>query len=315
MTRLPPVSIYIVTYLTSDQRCQVLRDTCEWALAQRYPDFEVVVSDNGGSHSAEEALESIDDPRLKVFSNKENEGFTGNINRCLKYCSYDIIKPMCDDDLIHVDFLSHTVPLIDDNTLVVVDVEKFTIGKDPLEIEGRIEPPLTVNERLPGYGRDMWRIPYSSSSIPSAILFTRKLYQRLGGYDSMTVNSDLDFFIEACLCNRIVHVGHILCYVGIWEGSLTEEMLEKPFFYPYEKLYTKFRILHCVSLSRAEDRWLRMHLLKELLWQSLRPLKHINEARYREGCREFYQRFCKLWRQRADEFGRDRICLEPKDPS
>ena len=78
----------------------MLLRTCEVALEQNYPDFEVVVSDNGGEFSAEGALASIDDPRLKIYRNEENVGFSGNMNRCLELCQYDIIKPCCDDDLI-----------------------------------------------------------------------------------------------------------------------------------------------------------------------------------------------------------------------
>ncbi|HEY5652868.1 MAG TPA: glycosyltransferase, partial [Pontiella sp.] len=74
MANLPAVSIYIVTYLESTERGAVLKRTCESALAQRYPNFEVVVSDNAGTIQASDMLSSLDDARLKVIRNEKNLG-------------------------------------------------------------------------------------------------------------------------------------------------------------------------------------------------------------------------------------------------
>ncbi len=294
MNRQPPVSIFIVTYLTSEERGAVLRRTCEAALAQRYPEFEVVVSENPGPVQAGDALASITDPRLRVVRSEENEGFVGNANRCVKLCRYDTIKMLCDDDLMHPDYLAQTVPLVDDDTLVVVDVQKFNIGDDPAELSERLEQPLDFERRTSGYGNDLWNLSYAPSSIPSATLFTRALFERLGEFDKNTVTADWDFFIEVGLHGNIVHVKHPLCYVGVWPGSLTEEMLAKPFFYPSQGLYTKFRVLHRKKLTVIQKSMLLGHLLKEFLWQSLRPMRKIHRTAYHSGYRDYAGRFLKL---------------------
>ncbi len=303
MKNQPAVSIFIVTYLTGEERCGVLRRTCEVALAQNYENFEVVVSDNGGSHSAVEALSSIQDPRLKVFAHTENVGFAGNINRCLEHCSHDIIKPLCDDDLIHPDFLVHTVPLVDDETYVVADVEKFLFGSDPEGLgQSNLEPPSTET-RGAGYGLDIWHLSYSACSIPSAIIYTRGLFRSLGGFDDKTITADWDFFIETCLYKKVIHVQRTLCYVGVWEGSLTEEMLERPFFYPQAGLYTKIRVLRCKRLPPGRRAGLLLELLKGLFWQGLRPLKRLNSKAHRSGYWNYLRRFFTLMFQKKENFG------------
>jgi len=294
MKNQPAVSIYIVTYLNSEERGQILKRTCEAALAQRYPEFEVVVSDNHSDFSVRTALESINDPRLKVCENEENAGFTGNMNRCLKHCSYNIIKPLCDDDLIHPDFLACTVPLMDDDLLVVADVEKYRIGQEPESLSVAVEAPPDNEVRESGYGLDMWDLPYSADCIPSATLFSRSLFERLGGYDSNTVISDWDFFIEVCLHGRVTHVAKTLCFVGVWAGSLTEEMEGSPFFFPLEGLYTKFRVYHHKALPPADRRALRRMLFCELVVQTLRALKQIGNKAYRTGFRDYRRRFFQL---------------------
>jgi glycosyltransferase involved in cell wall biosynthesis len=303
MKNQPAVSIFIVTYLTSEERCNVLRRTCEVALAQNYENFEVVVSDNGGSHSAVEALSIIQDPRLKVFPHEENVGFAGNINRCLEHCAHDIIKPLCDDDLIHPDFLATTVPLVDDETFVVADVEKFVFGSEPEGMNLPAEGVPPTEQRAAGYRPDIWRLSFSASSIPSAIIYTRNLFRFLGGFDGKTITADWDFFIEACLYKKVVHVQQTLCYVGVWGGSLTEEMLERPFFYPQAGLYTKIRVLRCKRLPLRQRGGLLLELLKGLFLQSLRPLKRLDSKAHRSGYWNYLQRFFTLMFQKKKNFG------------
>jgi len=307
--KTPPISIYIITYLNSKERGEVLRHTCERALMQRYPNFEVVVSDNGGSCSAADALASIGDPRLRVCANKENAGFTGNVNRCLEHCSFDIIKLLCDDDLIHPDFLAAMVPFVDDNTLVVAGVRKFLFGEDPAELDANVGFPVSFETRNPGYGHDIWYLPYTSSCIPSATLFTRSLFQKLGGYDRNTVTSDWDFFVEACLYAKVVHVHPTLCFVGVWGGSLTEEMMGTPYFYPRESLYTKFRVLHCKSLPMSRRFRISFMVFKEFIWQGLRPFKHPLSKTYWLGFFEYVQYQFKLMFRKKREFG-----VRPQNP-
>jgi glycosyltransferase involved in cell wall biosynthesis len=303
MDKQPSVSIYIIAYLNSEERCNVLKRTCEGALAQRYPDFEVVVSDNGGSHAVQDALSSIQDPRLKMFRHKENVGFAGNINRCVELCEHEIIKPLCDDDLIHPDFLAQTVPWVDRETLVVADVEKYLLGKDPEAISHAVTDQPGMDRRPAGYRRDIWGIPYSSSCIPSATVFHRDFFRGLGGYDGKTITADYDFFVEACVRGTVVHIKQTLCHVGVWEGSLTEEMAGKPFFFPTEEMYTKFRILHCANISANARAALLLRLLWELVWQGTRLVKHPLCKVYRNGYIGYLRRFSTLLLKRKKSFG------------
>lgn len=295
MQNYPNVSIYIITYLNTAERGEVLKKTCEWMLQQNYPNFEVVVSDNGSPYSVEDALSSIQDSRLKVCLNKENVGFTGNMNRCLEHCSYDIIKPLCDDDLIHMDFLSATVPLIDDDTLVVVDVENFMFGTQPARIDKPLSKPIETETRTAGYGADIWSLSYANSCISSAILFTRNLFHELGGMDGKTELSDWDFFVEACLFKKVTHVMRTLCHVGVWdEAESVIKLKEDPYYFAREGLYTSFRVLRCGMLSNKERRDLRLDLWRKFLWQSLRPIKYPLSMAYRGGYVNYVRRFFEL---------------------
>lgn len=286
ISEFPPVSIYIVTCLGSEERCRVLKAVCENALALRYPEFEVVVSDNAGPFLAEEALKSIDDPRLKVFRNSENLGFNGNMNLCVDRCSYDIFKLQCDDDLLHPDCLTLTVPYADDRTFVVSDHEKYSIGADPAALNESYTDTPEVEIREPGYGPDFWEFPYIA--LPGCTLVTRNMFSELEGYDTQTLVSDWDFLIKARLKHRILHVKRTLCFLGIWDGSLTQQMLKtKPYFFPVSGLYTKFKILRSGALNATHQKSLQRMILKECFLDTLRLLKNFYRRKYWSGYCEY----------------------------
>lgn len=280
------VSIYIITYLDSEERCRVLEATCRNALQQRYPEFEVVVSDNAGEIPAEQALSSIKDPRLRIFRNEKNLGMAGNMNRCIDRCKYEILKLNCDDDLLHPDSLSISVPWVDDDTLVVMDMEKFAIGTVPGGIDRPVQKSPPVVAREPGYRRDFWKIGYDA--LPGDTLMTKKLFTSLGGFDPQSAVDDWDFAVRARLHRRIVNIKCVLCYQGVWDFSLTEQMLKnEPYYFQQAGLRTFFKILRDNSLNWDNRIHCRSMIYKGVLFNSLRFLKYAAKPHYRSGYADY----------------------------
>lgn len=301
MENVPPVSIYIITYLTSEARCAVLRRTCEVALEQDYPEFEVVVSDNGGEFSAVDALESIQDSRLKVHRFEENVGFAGNMNRCMELCRHDIIKPCCDDDLIHKHFLRSTLPFLEDDTLVIVDREKFPFGQEPDGLTAPVLADPVVELRAPGYGQDIWKLPYEPWI--AAMLFTRNFFHDIGGFDRKTITADWDFIVDVAIHRPIRHVKSPLCFIGEWPESLTVSMQQtNPYFYPHSELYTYFRVLKNKSLSAEQKREIKGMLFKGFVLQSLRPLRHPLNKPHWKGYHKYFSRYMELLQWKCNDF-------------
>ncbi len=299
--RPPPVSIFITTYLGSPERGEVLKATCENALAQNYPDFEVVVSDNAGPYPAEKALASIDDPRLRVVRNEENLGQVGNSNMCLQRCRHDIIKVHCDDDLLHPDCLRVTVPLVNDDTYVVVDKLFFVIGQSPKELNDPLPENLEIDTQSPGYGKDFWGD--EQVSLPGCCLFTRKLFTDLGGYDERTRLFDYDFLLMARLRKNIAFVQYPLCWMGEWEDSLSFKMMrDQPFFFATGQLYGQFKVLKIGGLDDAEHRSLTRCLIGRFLWEGLRLPRHLLNGKYWKGWYEYARETIRLARAPASEF-------------
>ncbi|MBW1660279.1 MAG: glycosyltransferase [Deltaproteobacteria bacterium] len=296
---VPGVSIYIITYLNSEERGRMLRDVCLNALEQDYPRFEVVVSDNAGCIAAADVLESIADPRLSIFRNRENLGMARNMNLCLERCRYDLIKINCDDDLLHPSSLRLSVPHVDNETLVLTGLAKFNIGSPPEELAMPVLDDPDVEIRQPGYGsgNGLWRFSYDG--LPGCTLFSRRLFADLGCYDPSSRVEDWDFLIRARLFKKVAFVDRVLCYQGMQGGGLTEKMLAKePYFFPQAGLHTKFKVLRDDALDFSNRFNLSCMISREFMLETLRLLKNFHKREYRMGYMGYAKElFSKLFKR------------------
>lgn len=97
----PLISIGIPTYNRRELACRAIRS----ALAQSYPAIEVVVSDNASGDRTAEAVEAIQDPRIRLLRQHHNLGMVGNFNACLEAASGEYFLMLSDDDLLETDAL------------------------------------------------------------------------------------------------------------------------------------------------------------------------------------------------------------------
>lgn len=67
-------------------------------LAQDLPDFEIIAINDGSSDHSAEVLNSIADPRLKVF-HQDNSGLAATLNRALSLASSNLVARQDQDDL------------------------------------------------------------------------------------------------------------------------------------------------------------------------------------------------------------------------
>ena len=91
----PPISVVI---LTRNRQVEIMT-AVETALAQEYPEFEVVVIDNGSEPSPLDDLRARfgGDSRLRLFDSRVNLGASGGRNHGVKMARYDLITYIDDD--------------------------------------------------------------------------------------------------------------------------------------------------------------------------------------------------------------------------
>jgi len=96
--RAPLISVLIPNY----NYVKYVTTAVDSALAQTYPNLEVVVSDNRSTDGAWELLNSRygDDPRVRLYQNATNIGMARNFDRLLELASGRYLMCLSSDDFL-----------------------------------------------------------------------------------------------------------------------------------------------------------------------------------------------------------------------
>ncbi len=109
-SKQPYVTIQVVT---CGEPFEIIKKTLEACISQKYPKYEVIVSDDFRNKQLNEFCKKH---KIKIVHRKTNKGFkAGALNNLLKYSRGDVIAVIDADDIIPVNFLSETVRLLGDN--------------------------------------------------------------------------------------------------------------------------------------------------------------------------------------------------------
>lgn len=87
---------------------QVIKQTIDSILHQDYCNMEIIVCDDCSSDNTGEVVKSIPDKRIKYFKNKNNLGYSKNLEICMAKATGDIIYLMGQDDILGREALLNT---------------------------------------------------------------------------------------------------------------------------------------------------------------------------------------------------------------
>lgn len=110
----PLVSVGLPTY----NRPEGLRKCLEYLIAQTYPNFEVIISDNCSSDPAVQDIIvqfAANDKRIKHFRQTENIGLEGNFNYVFSQSAAPYFMWMSDDDYFDKDYIEKCVNFLEAN--------------------------------------------------------------------------------------------------------------------------------------------------------------------------------------------------------
>ena len=127
MTECPKVSVIMGIY-----NCEkTLPEAIESILRQTYPNWELILCDDGssdGTYAIADSYAKRDPQRIILIRNETNKKLAYTLNRCLSVASGELIARMDGDDISHPDrFLRQTEYLLahPDVQLVGTDMRCF----------------------------------------------------------------------------------------------------------------------------------------------------------------------------------------------
>lgn len=114
---MPKVSVLMPVY----NHAEYLEESLASVLNQSYPDYEVVVVDDGSTDTTPKKLKALaaKNPQLRVLS-REHAGIISALNAGIEACRGDYIARMDADDRMHPDRLALQAEYLDQNPEVAV---------------------------------------------------------------------------------------------------------------------------------------------------------------------------------------------------
>jgi glycosyltransferase involved in cell wall biosynthesis len=204
------VSIAITAY----NQAHYIGQAVESALAQDYPNLEVVVSDNHSTDSIQEVMgRYASDHRVKYFRNETNLGMIGNFRKALyEYSTGDYALHLDGDDyFIDPGYIREAVELIDRHKLVMVFARsKSLYEKDNVLIEDK------VNRDLPEVINGNWFFLnfYRGYSLPTlTAVHDRRYAMEIGFFEKSIRSTDWESLLRLIIGRK---VGFVNRFVGVW---------------------------------------------------------------------------------------------------
>ncbi|WP_264535058.1 glycosyltransferase [Flavobacterium sp. N1736] len=231
-------SVLMSVYIKENPNC--LRQSLESVCTQTLKPNEIILVKDG--HLNNELDDVINEYVIRfpllfiVVELPKNKGLANALNEGMKYAKHEIIARMDSDDICMPERFKIQVNYLIDNNLDIV-------GGQIIEFSKNIEDVVSIR-MVPVYHDEIvqfmkFRSPFSHPTI----VFRKKSFQLLKGYDNTIFPEDYDFFVRAYLAGfKFGNVKENVLYFRL--GENLSEAIKRRWGRKYAvnemKLYKKF---------------------------------------------------------------------------
>lgn len=210
----PRVTVIIPVYDTA----QYVSEALDSVLNQTYPDYEIVVVNDGSPDS--KLLEEVLEPyRNRItYIIQENRGSSGARNTALKAARGEYVAMLDSDDLWHPEYLASQLSLLDaDPTIDIVYPDVLLFGSEQIGT-------IRWSDAYPVGGEvSFLRVLGRECQIFTGVTARREMLLRVGMYDEdLASGEDFELWLRVLKAGgRIVYNNRVLGHYRIREGSHT----------------------------------------------------------------------------------------------
>jgi len=200
MSLRPPPKVSVV--MASYNHEAFVREAIESVLSQSYQDLELVITDDGSSDGTAKVIQSVPDPRIRLYVFKENQGACVAVNDAIARASGEYIAVLNSDDYFLPGKLERQVAFLEAHP------EIGAVFGLPLFVDER--GARFHNRRNPFVGlftdQNRSRIEWlrhffyhGNSLCHPTILIRKSCYDAVGLFDPLLMQlPDLDLWIRLC---------------------------------------------------------------------------------------------------------------------
>jgi glycosyltransferase involved in cell wall biosynthesis len=229
----PEVSICVPAY----NAARWIARAVESALSQTYHSLEVVVVDDASTDGTLERVRELDDPRIRLYSNRRNLGQSGNWNRSLSLARGRFIKFLCADDVLYPDCLEAMVALFAAHPSIGL---VFSLRDVEMEVPDDTAARAWEAKNLrahavfgaldavnsgPALVRKWIDSRFARNAVgePTNVMVTRECLRRVGTFNRrVRQRVDMDLWVRAMLFHDVGFVERPLARYLIRSGSVSQ---------------------------------------------------------------------------------------------
>ena len=168
-----------------------LLDAVRSVFAQTHPNWELILLDDGSTDRSLEVARSIDDPRVRVYSDGRNKRLAARLNEIVRLARFDFVARMDADDLMSRDRIAQQLRVLsgdDELDLVSAGVVSMSDGYEPLGMRCVAKDHRISTKAVLAGG---------SGIVHAAVLGRRDWFLRNSYDESLKVNQDANLWIRA----------------------------------------------------------------------------------------------------------------------
>lgn len=236
----PLVSVVIPSYNHINYIEKSIRSVVE----QTYKNIELIVVDDGSKDGSREFLTQLKEELGFTLVMQENAGVCKTLNRGIQeFSKGELLCILASDDYFHPMKIEKQIKVLQGN-----DKSEFCFTQ-ALEFDSDTEKKLRVFPKKDFTGNVLNRLSLRQPYAAGSIMFTRNLYDRVGGFDQSLQYEDWDFSIRCAAVTEFASVNEPLFY---YRSHATNTM----------KTLSRRSVFHCKAMMFSKN----YMLLKPSIW-------------------------------------------------
>lgn len=197
-----------------------LLDAVRSVFAQTYQNWELILVDDGSTDRSLELAKSINDPRVRVYSDGENRRLAARLNQIARLAKYEFLARMDADDLISPVRLEKQMTIL----LSKPDIDLVSTGICSLSDDYK---PVGIRCVASDYSITAGELLLAGTGIVHASLLARRSWFQRNPYKENMINSeDANLWVRSYSKNdlKIAFISEPLYYYRE-DGNVTKEKL------------------------------------------------------------------------------------------
>jgi alpha-1,3-rhamnosyltransferase len=207
----PLVTVVMPCYNHEDYVERAVRSVID----QTYPHLQLIVIDDGSTDESGKQLEALQKQLRFHLIRQENRGVCRALNRAIQESAQgEYIALLASDDFWHREKLQMQIAELERHPQSAFCFSQAIAFKDDNNPnDGRIFPRRCLS------GHILERVFVRQHVPAGTMVFTRKLYNQLGGFDESLIEEDWDFVIRSAAATPFCAVDSPLLYYRCHNGS------------------------------------------------------------------------------------------------